>query len=362
MFKHLRWVAVLLASLPVMASAGYLDEDPDEVFAAVYERLGALPLKAARDPFVWLRLEELKREPCDQKSISDYALALDKLGYRREAANSLVSFVRHCGAPTSALHRAADIYLKLTDYERAAETADEFVRREPSNSSAYYVRALALDGVGDRRRAIADYSNAIELWGSDKKGIGSGVFVRMASAYAALGQFCEAAVPIATWMSFDPVGRDTSRTRKIIDDYEQRGDCAVSAEFRKERFALHGQQQVVTVKAEINGVPGTFIFDTGASYVSVRTSFAERAKIPTAGASEITLATANGQVKAKLSKADKVTLGKLEAKGVPVAIQEVDGKSYGTGVDGLLGMTFLSRFEIQVAKGFVEVRTRNQKK
>jgi predicted aspartyl protease len=80
------------------------------------------------------------------------------------------------------------------------------------------------------------------------------------------------------------------------------------------------------------------------------------------GAGEITLATANGLVKAKLSKADKVALGKLEARNVPTAVQNVDAKSYGTDVDGLLGMTFLSRFEIQMAKGFVEVRTRSQKR
>ncbi len=39
-----------------LAGAGYLDENPEEVFSTVYERLGALPLPAARDPYVWLRL------------------------------------------------------------------------------------------------------------------------------------------------------------------------------------------------------------------------------------------------------------------------------------------------------------------
>ena len=62
----------------------------------------ALPLKAARDPYVWLRLEELKRDPCDQKSINDLALALDKLGYRRKAADGLYRFVRACGEPLTA--------------------------------------------------------------------------------------------------------------------------------------------------------------------------------------------------------------------------------------------------------------------
>jgi clan AA aspartic protease (TIGR02281 family) len=148
----------------------------------------------------------------------------------------------------------------------------------------------------------------------------------------------------------------------MIDDYEQRGNCNASKEFQKERYALPGPRHVVTVKAEVNGVRGTFILDTGASYLTMRSSFAERAKIPLSGAGEITLATANGLVKAKLAKADKVSLGKLDAKNVPVAVQQVDAKSYGTGVDGLLGMTFLSRFEVQMARGFVEVRTRSQKR
>jgi aspartyl protease family protein len=47
---------------------------------------------------------------------------------------------------------------------------------------------------------------------------------------------------------------------------------------------------------------------------------------------------------------------------VPVAIQNADAKNYGAGVDGLLGMSFLSRFEVQMANGSIEVRTRRPKK
>ena len=72
--------------------------------------------------------------------------------------------------------------------------------------------------------------------------------------------------------------------------------------------------------------------------------------------------TANGMAKARLSKADKVQLGKLEASNVPVVVQNVDEKSFGAGVDGLLGMSFLSRFEVQMAGGSIEIRTRSPKK
>jgi clan AA aspartic protease (TIGR02281 family) len=352
---------VLLLLAPQLARAGYLDENPEEVFAGVYERLGALPLRAARDPYVWLRLEELKREPCDQKSIDDLAVMLDHLGYRREAANGLDKFFHNCGAPLSALDRSINIYLKLTDYEKAVEVADEYVRQAPSDHNAHYLRGVALEGVKDFRRALVDYADTIELF-SDKKAVGSQVFVRMAGAYAALGQFCEAAAPLNMWVSLDVANRDSSRTQRMIDDYESRGNCVSSKQSQKERFPVRGQKNVVTVKAEINGVRGVFILDTGASYLSVKSTFADRAKIPQTDLSEITLMTANGVAKAKLSKADKVVLGKLEATNVPVAVQRVDDKSYGEGVDGLLGMSFLSRFEVQMAGGFIEVRTRGQKK
>lgn len=361
MFRSCLLAAFILAASFAMADAGYLDENPDEVFESVYARIGALPVHAARDPFVWLRLQELKREPCDQKSITDLALALNKNGYRRQAADGLYKFVMNCGAPVTALHRSVDIYLGLTDYPKAVEVADEFIRRAPTNNEARYLRGVALEGTGDYKRALADYSDAIELWGRDKKGISSRVFMRMAGAYAKLKQYCEAATPINQWVALDPAVRDTSQTQKIIADYEMLGNCYVSREQRKERFPVPAGHGVVTVKVEINGQRGLFALDTGASYVSITPAFARKAKIPTLGATEITLGTANGQSKGKLATADKVTLGKLEATGVPVAVQ-VEDKGYGPGLDGLLGMSFLSRFEVQMAGGFVEVRTREARK
>jgi len=357
MLRSLCVAALVLAAPCGLANAGYLDENPDDVFASVYERIGALPAQAARDPFIWLRLEELKREPCDQKSIQDLALELDKLGYRRQAADGLYKFVLSCGAPMIALHRAIDIYLKLTDYPKAVEAADEFMRRAPTNHDAHYLRGVALEGTGDYKRAIADYSDAIELFGADKKGIASRVFLRMAGAYAALKQFCEATAPISLWVALDPAARDNSKSQKIIADYERQGNCVSSTEPRKERIPMPARKGVVTVKAEINGVRGLFILDTGATFVSVRSDFAGRAKIPEDGAIEITVNTANGQARAKLTKADKVALGKLEAVNVPLAVQ-IDDKGYGPGIDGLLGMSFLSRFEVQMAADVIEVRTR----
>src|SRR5262245_47962040 len=110
-------VAALVASALALpagpAHAGYLDDDPNEVFGSVFSALGiTLPERVVRDPIVWLKLEELKREPCDQKSITDFADLLERASYRRQAAEALYNFVRKCGAPIQALHRSIDMFLK----------------------------------------------------------------------------------------------------------------------------------------------------------------------------------------------------------------------------------------------------------
>jgi aspartyl protease family protein len=343
------------------ASAGYLDEVGSETFAEVYQQLGiTLPEQTAHDPQIWSTLSHLKRESCDQKSLDDLAILLDRLGYRREAAVGQYNFVKKCGGPTIALHKSIDLLLKLSDFVQALEVADEFVRRAPTTANAHYLRGVALHGVGDHNRALIDFANAIELYG-DRSKISSTVFLRMADAYAKLERYCEAVTPILTWVAIDPLHRDNSRSQKIIADYELKGNCAASNEFRKERFAAPAGGRVILAKVEINGIKGVFIIDTGASYVSLKKDFADRAKIAYANGGEITLSTANGLAKGKLAKAEAVGLGKLRASNVPVVVQDTDARSYGSGVDGLLGMSFLSRFDLQISGGFIEIHTRQRK-
>lgn len=362
----LREFCIIVSLCTVAAAArpahgGSLDENPDEIFAGVYQRLGKLAERVARDPSVWPRLEELKREPCDQTSMTDMADALERLGYRREAGQGLYAFVKACGAPVTELSRAGDIFMKLSDYAMAIEIGDEFIRRAPDNSSAHFLRAQGLAAAGEHQRALTDFVNAVELYSGDKRLMASIVYTKMAESYAALGRFCEAASPILTWVAYDPAARDTGRVRKIVSDYEQLGHCATATPFRKERFALGGQRHVVRVRAEVNGVRGTFILDTGAAYLSLKGGFAQRAKIPLARTADIRLSTANGVASGRLTKADKVVLGKLEALNVPTVVQSTNDKSYGSGVDGLLGMSFLSRFDLRMSNGFIEVSTRRPK-
>ncbi len=234
------WAAIILLQVaPAVALAGYLDENPDQVFGGVYDKLGiSIPQAAARDPVVWSYLSELKREPCDQTSVNNLALALDRIGYRREAAEGLFNFVLACGEPVEALRRSVGIYLKLTDYQKAAEVADEYVRRVPQNSTAHYLRAIALQESGEVEKSLSDFSDTIELIGTDKTKLSSVVFTRMARAYATLGKFCEASTAILTWVAYDPVHRDNSQSQRLISDYDQKGNCKTTTDQVKQRYPI----------------------------------------------------------------------------------------------------------------------------
>jgi aspartyl protease family protein len=304
------------------------------------------------------QLKALQRRPCEAKALLGLGRALEDAGYRREAAEGLANAGKACGGPDAASIHAVELFLKLGDNDKALAAAEEAVRRAPKSSYAMYLRGAAREGAGETERALADYASAIELYGGRKKSIPAKLYQAMASAYAKLGRFCEAATPIRIWVSLDPINRDTPATQKTVADYQERGNCLPAAAVQTERYPLHGR--VVTVQAEINGVRGRFVLDTGASYVSVRSAFAERARISQSAFNQVVMNTANGRTRATLSRAERISVGRLHATNVPVVVLGASERGFGHGVDGLLGMSFLSRFDVRLTGGYIELQTRHR--
>ena len=156
-----------------------------------------------------------------------------------------------------------------------------------------------------------------------------------------MGQYCEAMRPIKAWVAINPARNDTSQTQLILDGLARKGNCAAETSVGGgETITIPGGEKVINVVVQVNGTRGRLL-DTGATFVSVKRSFATSAKLVIKDDSQIQLHTANGIGKAVLSRADTVKLGKLEARNVSVAVQTDSDGAYGRGVDGLLGMSFL---------------------
>lgn len=100
----------------------------------------------------------------------------------------------------------------------------------------------------------------------------------------------------------------------------------------------------------VNGRPVMFMVDTGATLVTVSAEFAQAAGL---GAGKATVfRTANGDLQGRIVPDVPVTLGGVRVSGVRVGVGLVGGD-----VDeALLGQSFLSRFEVVLAKDQMTLR------
>ena len=75
------------------------------------ERLGiTLPESVSSAGDVKRGLDELTREPCDKIAINSLGKALEKVGYRREAARAYVRFSATCNGYAPSLRAAVNAF------------------------------------------------------------------------------------------------------------------------------------------------------------------------------------------------------------------------------------------------------------
>ncbi len=320
------------------------------------EVLGVIVPRFALDHAGRRYFDTLIREPCDTKAVRQLGYAVGKAGYRRQAADLFVRFSERCGDHAPSLRAATNHLLTISDYPKAIKIADRLIAMEPFHDNGYFLRGLAHFRSHQSEKAIDDFVTAIELF-ENKTKIASSGYVYLSKSYARLGQYCDAIAPIKSWIAIDPDRHETSRTRAMIEALRDRGSCKSEAK-KLERSRLRRRGRTISLKVSINGVRGRFILDTGATFVAMKRSFAEKAKVKIDEASSIRLSTANGLVKAKRGRAKTIKLRSLKAKNVPIVVQTDNRGSYGRRIDGLLGMSFLSRFNLAISRKYVTLSSR----
>jgi clan AA aspartic protease (TIGR02281 family) len=345
----------LVLSVPAVSQSAP-GTDIDSLLAAMSRLSITVPMSVAGVDPVRRHLGELGREHCDQQAIADLGNALDKAGYRREAAKAHISFSEACGGYAPSLRAATNILFKLSDFAGASAVASNLIELQPFNDNGYFLRAIARDRGGSPAKAVDDYITAIELFGSKGK-ISGASYYGLAHSYEKLGQFCDAILAIEAWISLNPTRNDTSQTQAMIADYRKRGNCEVAVG-KEETFATTGRN-VVRLPVLVNGVRGNFVLDTGATFVSLKNAYAQKAKVQVD--QESRLHTANGIADGKRARAATIQVRSLLAKDVPVVVQEDAKATYGDGFDGLLGMSFLSRFKVTIDSQTVRLSGRNPK-
>ncbi|WP_198252360.1 aspartyl protease family protein [Burkholderia plantarii] len=318
---------------------------PDDMKPAVDAyRLSNIPLSDLTKPEIRRPLVQLSREACNRDAMGRLAAQIDQLGYRRESADALVGFVDRCGRADGFLSAAIEDLIATSDSKGAVVIANRLLANDATEPQYYFDRGRAYEAGQRDEAALADYMQVLAL-SPNRAAITSNLFIRIADLHAKAGRYCDAVSAIRMWVSADPERADNAQAKGMIDRYASRANCPSSYASGQESFTRKGSN-TIQVKASINGVEGTFIVDTGASYVVTSREFAQRARIDTAQARPIRLQTANGPRDGLLAEAGSINLGKVEASAVPVSVDPSGKAPFGQGIDGLLGQSFLSRFEV----------------
>jgi clan AA aspartic protease (TIGR02281 family) len=340
-----------------MAAAGIAPK-ADTQFQGVYDKLKMKPLaeEAASSQAIAVALKDLQAGPCDKTAIFRLSQSLLELGEKRPAVDALLGFSNSCPNGEGEQYRAADVLFGMGNYAEVMPLIDRLIAKRPEAGQYYYTRAQALQFLSRHNEAVEDFNSTIGLFDNLKQ-VSAAVFQEMATSYSALGRHCEAMATIQTYVYLDPASRDTAPSRKLMSDYAAKGSCEDTAAKGVE-VIRKTRPDVFTAKVDINGASGTFVIDTGASVVAISEAFATRAKLSPASNRKIHVHTANGVTEATLTTAPKVTLGNVSAGNVSVAVL---AKPVGDGIDGLLGMSFLARFDVSLGEKELRIQKRGGK-
>lgn len=332
-----------------------LQDQADTEFANVYTRYGIRPLAASSvsSEKVHAGLSILRNEPCDKHGVFQVSLGLEKAVSMRDAARVLQGFGTACPDANGEIYHSAELYYLAGDYDAAIEQASLVARLQPDSTNVFYLRARAFQGAKRYDAALEDYATTLRV-APDLKRVTAEVFMRMSASYEALNRYCEAMMPIQMYMALGGEARSTSALRDTLAELSRKGACAETFA-RGDTVIPRPPSGVMSAKAVVDGVEGTFIIDTGASFVTLSRAFARKAKATPIGTTPVNLQTPNGAVSSQLATATSIRLGSVSANAVPLVVVEKIGPN---GIDGLLGMSFLSRFDIVVTEGQIRLKAK----
>jgi aspartyl protease family protein len=294
---------------------------------------------------------QLKTEPCDKKLVVKLTATMRGAGDNRGTLEKIDAFEKTCGGFSELSEIAYTAHEAVGEHDRAIATLDKLIEKEPDNPYRYAWRARIEARTGNDAAAIKDFEKALALAPTV-----SDVPLELATLYDKAGRPCDALGPLDRLIEHYGEFAWTDAVRTRIDELTKKGSCdRVTAAVDHVSIATPPGKRDIRVKVRINGVEaGTFLVDTGATTVTTTAANAANIGLSVASGRKVRGMTANGERDGVLVKARSVDVQGLVAERVDVVILD----DLGPNIDGLLGMSYLSRFDIRKEDGRFEIRTR----
>jgi predicted aspartyl protease len=281
---------------------------------------------------------------------------MESAGYPRESAKSIETYNRNCSFSEEMSQLAYAAYLRIGDKRAAISVANELIKFDPASYDYRFMRGNAYELSKNYKAALADYISTLDLF-PDLSKVAVSQFYEVSDMYDKLGRPCDAIGPLETYISYNVTERQTQQIAKLISDYARRGNCATTYAKGSSRVLLPPSNLVDVV---INGSRARMIIDTG-SLMSLTPEMALRARITPDVSDEVEVRVVGGLMKQATGYAQTVQVDGATAANVPVLIAVGRKDAFGPGIDGLLGMSFLSRFSVALSSGVLELKPRDRK-
>ena len=259
-------------------------------------------------------------------------------------------FFEKCG-DYDQLHRYRNAAARrLSEWKIALESANILIDVYPDNAELRWMRGGTLEEKGDLRLAVNDYEQSLALMPRATQ-----TPFHLASLYQRLGEPCSGVSPLEQYSYYHP--DQSENANRLLNKLYSDPRCSTMHGSGKAKIKISQDGHPIISQALINGVhAGRFMIDTGATVVVLSSAFAEKIGIHYQEWPACLSQTANGMADGHFGYVDQVALQGVEARH----IQTIVTKNLG-GVDGLLGLSFLSRFKINMdaEKGYISLSQKN---
>ena len=348
--RHRIWARIAVGA-GALALIGVVAARPWRMFRATGSAVAAPEASAGQpSPALAQLLGALAREPCDRRKIIELAELLYRQGDARGAVSRADAFMAKCGDLPRLRWVTYAAYKQLSEWDRAAGEASKLIDSDPYDADYRGWRGLVYEQTGDFGRAAEDYKQALVL-----RPQLSDLPLNLAKVYEKLGRRCDSIEPLLQLVFYNSRATNIGAVEARIDALTTSEECSLIAGRGNAQLRLSSDQPVMTAPVRINGrFAGNFIVDTGATLVVLSRATAERLGVDLNRAPSLLAQTANG-----VGRGSAIMLDRVEVQGARterVTAVAVDGLGK---LDGLLGMSFLSRFDLHRSRNVLELSPRH---
>ena len=293
----------------------------------------------AREPIaIELARAQLEQDPCGKRPAADLANAYNSEDRFAEAVAWVDDFNQRCGEYRYLLWKKFYALQQLAQWQASVDVATHLIEGVPDDSDYWWWRGESLVELKRLVEASADFRQSIA---SSDLAASNGVHVmHLARIAKDLGRPCEGAFALGVYREHH--GELSSGGDRLHAELSVVGDCEQLVGHGAARIRAKAGQPVYKSTARVGAATGTFLVDPRTPYVTVTRAFADRAGLTTAPP-RITTRAGFELRRAELAIASRIELTRASAPNVDVAVVD----ALPPGVDGVIGQSFLWRFQVE---------------